>query len=298
MEPNERCRQGEDAWREAERAAKAQAVAGGPVPAVAQLVRCALALARDRRRTADLPAEILVALAASRLWKPAQALARARSLGSHGERARALAGLAPYLPGTERDAVYAEAVDAAGRDGLAPEAVAEMVSLLPAPHRERALAMGLERARRRRANHGTKGFLRDTAALLPESLLPAALDLVRAFTDDYATPGALAPLAPHLPPRLLPEALTIAEAGAADHRRAEALCALAPHLLEPLARQALVAAGGIEGRNSRNRALAALYARLRERLRPDALAETWAVVRAIDNEFVPVAYTHLTRPTN
>ena len=77
-------------------------------------------------------------------------------------------------------------------------------------------------------------LLLDLAPVLPESLLPRAIELARAIVDPSLRARVLQALAARLPEadheRLLDDARTAAQAIGDDHDRARALMDLAPHV--------------------------------------------------------------------
>ena len=216
----------------------------------------------------------------------AQALAAATATTQDHDRARTLAGLAPYLPEADRPAVLAEALSTAanadpefGRADtlakLAPhlpadllaEALAAVTAITIADYRASALA-GL-------------------APYLPADLLAEAL-AATAITDHYDWAVALTGLAPYLPeadrPAVLAQALTVAANIANDFYRANTLTKLAPYLPEAdqpaVLAQALTTAVSTSGAN-----LVRLLTDLGPHLSADLLAEALAAAAADSHDF-------------
>jgi hypothetical protein len=180
----------------------------------------------------------------------AEALAAAETLGEY-PRARAIALLAPHLPGPLLD----RALDLTQSIEY-PTALAEVVLPALAPR-----------------------FPEPTRT----AILRRALDVVAAMHDGERSAWALEQLRDLLPDELLPDALEIASGvvdRVSDEFRSDALAhnlaALAPRLAEPLRsavlREALDAARTIDDEMYRGRTLASIAAHLDEPLYQDALA--------------------------
>jgi hypothetical protein len=281
------------AWRLAEDAF----TVGGSASAVGLQCRYTLIVASLNSLAGSIPPGLLVALVEQRLWSLSQGLAYARQVPEPGQRAEALAGLAPYLPEPLlRDALAAvreiqdEHARAKALAGLAPylpepllrdalavvreirskrsraEVLTEMAPHLPDAQKEVALREALAAARESEDKYAQAEALTWLAPHLPKMLLREALAAAREIGDEGAQALALAGLAPHLPEALLREALAAAREIGDEGARALALAGLAPHLPEVLLREALEVAREIGDGNNRILALAGLASHLPERL--------------------------------
>ena len=211
--------------------------------------RYALITASLNSLAKNIPPALLVALVEKGIWTPAKGLAYARQVPDLEQRARALLGLAPYLP--EREGVLREALAAAREVGNEYDRVEALVGLAPR---------------------------------LPEELLWEALAVAREVGDEHDRVRALVGLAPRLPEELLWEALAAAREIEWEPYRAEALAGLTPYLPEELLWEALAATRKIEDADDRARALAGLAPHLPETERSRAIIETAAARREIEAE--------------
>jgi hypothetical protein len=239
------------AWQAAAEANREAAEKGRWCPCLGDEIRYALLEASLHSLAGNIPPKLLAALVREGVWTPAQGLSYARQVPEDGQRAEALAGLAPHLP----------------RELLA-EALAAVREIRYAGDRSKTL-VGL-------ASH------------LPAELLAEALAAAREIRDEEYRAKALAALAPHLSQEqretVLAEALVAAREIEYESTRAEALARLAPHLPADLLAAALAAARGIRDERWRAKALAGLIPHLPEELRREVLAEALAVAREIKGE--------------
>jgi hypothetical protein len=127
----------------------------------------------------------------------AEAWQAARAIRHEGARSRALAALAPHLP----TGLLAEALQAAralGDEGARSRALAALAPQLPAGQREAVLAEAWQAARAIRHEGACSEALAALAPQLPAGLLAQALQAARALGDIGARSRALAALAPQL----------------------------------------------------------------------------------------------------
>ena len=118
------------AWAARACADREKAARGEEAPYLGQEVRCALVEASLHSLAGNLPPELVAQLVRGGLWQPRQALTYARQMPDEGQRARALAALAPRLP-PER----------------LSEALAALAPRLPPERQEQALHEALAAAR-------------------------------------------------------------------------------------------------------------------------------------------------------
>ncbi|OPF19204.1 apoptotic protease-activating factor 1 like protein [Microcystis aeruginosa KW] len=266
-------------------------------------VRYALITTSLNSLAANIPPELIAALIKHEIWTPAQGLAYvrqsqddkkqaggltaispyltptllpealeiARGIGDEYNRARALTGLAPYLP-----EVLPEALEIARGIGYEYYRAEALTGL--APHLPEVLPEALEVARGIGYEDYRAKALTGLAPHLPESLLSEALEIARGIGDEYNRAKALTGLAPHLPESLLSEALEIARGIGDEYNRARALTGLAPYLPEVLP-EALEVARGIGYEDYRAEALTGLAPYL-----PEVLPEALEVARGIGYE--------------
>jgi predicted urease superfamily metal-dependent hydrolase len=213
----------------------------------------------------------------------AEALAAAKAIGNEGDRASALASLAPHLPREQKVKTLAEALDAAkaiGNEGARASALASLVPHLPSE----LLAEALDAAKAIGNEGARASALASLAPHLPPEqkvkTLAEALAAAKAIGSERARASALVSLAPHLPPELLAKALA---AIGDESDRASALASLVPHLpkVKTLA-EALDAAKAIRDEGYRARALASLAPHLPPEQKVKTLAEALAAAKAID----------------
>ena len=278
------------AWAVAEERNLAEARRGRLVPLLGREVHCALATASIRTVSGQIPPTLLVALVATGLWGPADALSAAEQNPSPALRAKALAALAPHLAGNP--AFLGNALAAAAR--MAPDIYRARVLAALAPHLAGHPAL-LAKAVAAADAIGWDYRRADVVAALAPHLPPEdrsralteALARARAIRWDPARADALAALAPHLPPedrsRVLTEALALARALDQAIFRTPVLAALAPHLAghPSLLNDALVLAQAIGSEYWRAQALAALAPHLPPEDRSRVLTEALALVPAI-----------------
>ncbi|WP_253257685.1 NB-ARC domain-containing protein, partial [Microcystis aeruginosa] len=239
----------------------------------------ALELARGIR-VEDFRARALTGLAPYLPEVLPEALKATRGIRDEYNRAWALTGLAPYLP----ESLLPEALKCARAisDKFSrAEALTGLAPYLPEvlPEALKAVRSLEKKAVESFEKYRLTQNLKELAPYLPE-VIPEALELTKKTDEDHC-PLALIGLAPYLPESLLPEALEIARAIKDEYHRAEALTRLAPHLPESLLSEALEIARGIGSESSRAWALTGLAPYLPESLLPEALE----IARGIGNEY-------------
>jgi len=271
------------AWRRAEEdGARAQSTQERS-RAIGWQCRYALIVASIKSLAGNIPPALLAALVDRGVWIPIQGVAYARQIQDEGQRAWALAGLAPYLPAPLQETVLYEALGATR--AIADEdrrawALAGLAPYLPESLLPEALVVARAMAREDSRAEALVGL----APHLPESLqvtvLPEALTAARVVVDGYSRARAMRGLAPYLPAPLLREALAIARAMAREDNRAEALAGLVPRLGElGYGDEALATMQAIADEDRRARALAGLAPYLPAPLLPEALVVAQAMAR-------------------
>ena len=144
----------------------------------------------------------------------------------------AYAGLAPYLPDVERDALMGFALAAIKKDSPYVQVLAfkRLSPFVTADTR----ALVLREIVRIQEDIVDPYFrlksLEELASLLPEMLFPQALAVARTFTTDWDRGKALAALAAYLPDTLIPIAFADAISISQPEGRAEALISLIKRL--------------------------------------------------------------------
>ena len=185
------------ARQDAERASDEDFAAGRPASTFGLEIRYMLMTASITSLTDNVPAELLVELAANHIWNLARALRHASRLTDPAERCRALVGLRPYVPSDEQSVIIATALDAATAIRDEDACAQSLISL--APH------------------------------LVPEQL-SLALTTANTMDGDEGRANALSGLAPYLTPEQLQIAVGAAVANRLIDARAETLASLAPYL--------------------------------------------------------------------
>jgi hypothetical protein len=203
-------------------------------------ITCALILGSLTSIAGNIPPVLLMRLVDEGVWPPARALAYAQSNPNTRDRARALAGLAPYLPDDQRGPVLVQALEAVTSIDdpyFRAEALAGLAPHLPDDQRGTVLAQALEAATAIDRTDSRVDALVGLARYLPADLLAQALEAATAIDNSYRRAEALAGLVPHLPDdqrgTVLAQALetvTTASAYFDSADRLDALVGLAPHL--------------------------------------------------------------------
>ena len=160
-------------------------------------IRYALYIGSVTSRAATIPPALLLRVVEAGIWTSRHALAYAQLAPEPANRARALVGLASYVPWDQRDHVLNEALTAAT-----------------------AVVNELCRAE----------ILFELAPALPAELAARALTAATDIRDDYCRSVALRGLAPYLPTDLLLDALTAALAIEEPADQTYALAAIVPCL--------------------------------------------------------------------
>jgi len=252
----------------------------------ASLLDAALEVARAIRHPARRD-QALAALAARLLeaGRPFQALDAARQVEDDIQRVRVLTDLAPGLPAPRRDQVVAELLEVAGRSGPVgnrAHALAALAPYLPGP----LLARALEAACQIDYPSYQAEALAGLAPYLPETLQGEALAAARRIGDEAGRTQVLEALARGLAPAWLDEALAAARELESSYLRIRVWAALAPRLAEPargrVLTDGLAAARGFEEITPRFWSLARLAPHLTGPARGQVLAEALAEARAIE----------------
>ncbi|NEO43758.1 MAG: hypothetical protein F6K55_06305 [Moorea sp. SIO4A3] len=282
------------AWQLAE-----EAFSCSPTRSISLQCRYALMVSSVSSLLGHIPGELMAALVEKKIWTPVQALAYlqhiqnpnnraealkqlapklpktllsealkiARAIIDQSDRARALSGLAPYLP-----EILSEALEAARAITNDRDRAYALIRL--APQLPKILSEALEAARAITNDRDRAYALIRLAPQLPE-ILPEALEAARAITDESDRAYALSELAEQLP-EILPEALDAARIINDKSDRAYALIRLAPQLPEILP-EALEAARALTNQSDRARALSRLARHL-----PEILPEVIKAAQATD----------------
>ncbi|NEO22876.1 MAG: hypothetical protein F6K53_04310 [Moorea sp. SIO4A1] len=282
------------AWQLAE-----EAFSSSPTRSISLQCRYALMVSSVSSLLGHIPGELMAALVEKKIWTPVQALAYLQHIQNPHNRAEALKELAPKLPETLLSealkiarAITDKSSKARALSGLAPylpEILPEALEVARAitNDRDRAYALirlapqlpeilseALEAARAITNDRDRADALIRLAPQLPE-ILPEALEAARAITNDRDRAYALSELAPQLP-EILPEALDAARTITNDRDRGYALSELAPQLPEILP-EALEAARALTNQSDRARALSRLARHL-----PEILPEVIKAAQATD----------------
>lgn len=161
------------AWAARACADREKAARGEEAPYLGQEVRCALVEASLHSLAGNLPPELVAQLVRGGLWQPRQALTYARQMPDEGQRARALAALAPRLPPERQEQALHEALAAAreirdedARARACARALASMASHLAAFPRP-ALYPLWDETLRALARRTRRDLLADLRALMP-----------------------------------------------------------------------------------------------------------------------------------
>jgi hypothetical protein len=183
----------------------------------------------------NLPCELLVAALEQNVFTLPQALAYARQNG-----VKALVTLIDHWPDGERSVALAEAMSVARQIGdafIRIRAFALVAPHLPEPERDTLLAEALRLAKGsdKRGWPDPDNYLREwalgaLAPLLPDALIPEALEVVRRiWGDDNEKQKAIAHLVPHIPDALSDEVIELARGIGHETDRATALIACIRH---------------------------------------------------------------------
>ncbi|MFJ6673289.1 BTAD domain-containing putative transcriptional regulator [Actinosynnema sp. NPDC091369] len=289
-------------WAHLARRTDEALTAGRPAPTLVDEARCALAASSITSLTANIPADLVVALVKAGMWTPSRAVAHARRLHAPPARALLLAALVPLLPDHLRPPAVAWAL-AAARDPvthitgdvltrLAPHLadVADAVSIASRVRHGGWRAAAQAALARRLDGQARRNLLRD------------ALDSAMSVAGEHDRAEAVRRILPELPDDLVDDAVSAA-AGTAPPReaprprigalleratadgselaRVDELVALVPTSSEDELAEVLAAAAGISDLDARAVLLTAVAARLPVGERPPVLAAALTAARTI-----------------
>ncbi|MGX7828964.1 BTAD domain-containing putative transcriptional regulator [Actinokineospora sp. 24-640] len=273
-----------------------------PAPTLVDEARCALAVSSITSLTANIPADLVVALVEAGMWTPSRALAHARRLHAPPARALLLAALVPLLPddlcppavawalAAARDPVthitgdvltrvaphltdVADAVSIASRvrhGGWRAAAQAAIARRLDGQARRRLLREALDSAMSVAGEHDRAEAVRRILPELPDDLV------------DDAVSAAAKTAPPRDTPR--PEIGTLlrhATADGSEPARVDELVALIPTSSDDDLAEVLAAATGVTDLDARAVLLTAVAARLPVGERPPVLAAALTAARTI-----------------
>ena len=289
-------------WAHVARRTDEALAAGRPAPTLVDEARCALAASSITSLTANIPADLVVALVKAGMWTPSRAVAHARRLHAPPARALLLAALVPLLPDHLRPPAVAWAL-AAARDPVT-HITGDVLARI-APHlTDVADAVSIAS----RVRHG--GWRAAAQAAIARrldgqsrwSLLRDALDSAMSVAGEHDRAEAVRRILPDLPDDLVDDAVSAA-AGTAPPRaaprprigallksttadgselaRVDELVALIPTSSEDDLAEVLAAAAGISDLDSRAVLLTAVAARLPVGERPPVLAAALTAARTI-----------------
>ncbi|WP_141982691.1 BTAD domain-containing putative transcriptional regulator [Saccharothrix saharensis] len=275
--------------------------AGRPAPTLVDEARCALATSSITSLTANIPADLVVALVKAGMWTPQRALAHARRLHAPPARALLLAALVPLLPDHLRPPAVAWAL-AAARDPVT-HITGDVLTRI-APHlTDVADAVSIAS----QVRHG--GWRAAAQAAIARSLdgqpkrnlLRDALNSAMSVAGEHDRAEAVRRILPDLPDDLVDEAVSAA-AGTAPPReapqprigallksttadselaRVDEIVALIPTSSDDDLAEVLAAAAGISDLDARAVLLTAVAARLPVGERPPVLAAALTAARTI-----------------
>ncbi|MCZ8126630.1 MAG: NB-ARC domain-containing protein [Microcystis sp. LE19-114.1B] len=245
-------------------------------------VRYALITTSLNSLAGNIKPELMAALIKHEIWTPAQGLAYVRQSQDDEKQAEGLTAISPYLTPT----LLPEALEIAR--GIENESDRAKALTGLAPYLPEVLPEALEVARGIGDEYDRAKALTGLAPYLPE-VLPEALEivvgpigsiyyLVNQLFWTTPSPSLFTKLVPHLSVSSLPEALEIARGIGYEDYRAEALTGLAPYLPEVLP-EALEIARGIENESYRAKALTGLAPYF-----PEVLPEALEIARGIGSE--------------
>ena len=289
-------------WAHLARRTDEALAAGRSVPTLVDEARCALAVSSITSLTANIPADLVVALVQAGMWTPARAVAHARRLHAPPARALLLAALVPLLPDGLRPPAVAWAL-AAARDPVT-HITGDVLTRI-APHlTDVADAMSIAS----RVRHG--GWRAAAQAAIARrldgqprrSLLRDALDSAMSVAGEHDRAEAVRRILPELPDDLV-DGVVSAAAGTAPPRatprpqigallqratadgsalaRVDDLVALIPTSSDGDLAEVLAAAAGIADLDARAVLLTAVAARLPAGERPPVLATALTAARTI-----------------
>ncbi|WP_433270812.1 BTAD domain-containing putative transcriptional regulator [Actinosynnema sp. CS-041913] len=276
--------------------------AGRSAPTLVGEAWCALVISSITSLTANIPADLVVALVKAGMWTPARAVAHARRLHAPPARALLLAALVPLLPDGLRPPAVAWAL-AAARDPVT-HITGDVLTRI-APHlTDVADAVSVAS----RVRHG--GWRAAAQAAIARrldgkprrSLLQDALDSAMSVAGEHDRAEAVRRILPELPDDLVDDAVSAAAgttlpremrrphigallkhatANGSEPARVDELVALIPTGSDDDLAEVLTAAAGISDLDARAVLLTAVAARLPVGERPPVLAAALTAARTI-----------------
>ncbi|QFZ18633.1 bacterial transcriptional activator domain-containing protein [Saccharothrix syringae] len=276
--------------------------AGRSAPTLVDEARCALAVSSITSLTANIPADLVVALVKAGMWTPSRAVAHARRLHAPPARGLLLAALVPFLPDGLRPAAVAWAL-AAARDPVT-HITGDVLTRI-APHlADVADAVSIAS----RIRHG--GWRAAAQAAIARrldgqprrSLLRDALDSAMSVAGEHDRAEAVRRILPELPDDLVDDAVSAAASTAppreaprppigallkratadgGEPARLDELVALIPTGSDGDLAEVLAAAPGIADLDARAVLLTAVAARLPVGERPPVLTAALTAARTI-----------------
>lgn len=276
--------------------------AGRKAPTLVGEARCALVVSSITSLTANIPADLVVALVKAGMWTPTRAVAHARRLHAPPARALLLAALVPLLPDGLRPPAVAWAL-AAARDPVT-HITGDVLTRI-APHlTDVADAVSIAS----RVRHG--GWRAAAQAAIARrldgkprrSLLQDALDSAMSVAGEHDRAEAVRRILPELPDDLVDDAVSAAAgtappreiprphigallkhatADGSDPARVDELVALISTGSDDDLAEVLAAAAGISDPDARAVLLTAVAARLPVGERPPVLAAALTAARTI-----------------
>ncbi|XVS61719.1 BTAD domain-containing putative transcriptional regulator [Actinosynnema sp. CA-299493] len=275
---------------------------GKSVPTLVEEARCALVVSSITSLTANIPADLVVALVKAGMWTPSRAVAHARRLNAPPARALVLAALVPLLPDGLRPPAVTWAL-AAARDPvthitgdvltrIAPYLtdVTDAVSIASRVRHGGWRAAAQAAIARRLDGQPRRGLLRDAL----DSAMSVAGEHDRAeavrrilpeLPDDFVDDAVSAAVGT-VPPRGIPRPrigapLKHATAGGDEPARIDELAAFIPTSSDGGLTEVLTAAAGISDLDARAVMLTAVAARLPIGDRPPVLTAALTAARTI-----------------
>ncbi|UVS80571.1 BTAD domain-containing putative transcriptional regulator [Actinokineospora sp. UTMC 2448] len=275
---------------------------GRPAPTLVDEARCALAVSSTTSLTANIPADLVVALVEAGMWTPSRAVAHARRLHAPPARALLLAALVPLLPDDLRPPAVAWAL-AAARDPVT-HITGDVLTRL-APHLTDVADAVLIASRVRHDGWraaAQAAIARRLDGQARRHLLREALDSAMSVAGEQDRAEAVRRILPELPHDLVDDAVTAAlkatparatprpeisallrhaTAGVGEPARVDELVALVPSMSDSAVAEVLSAADGVADLDARAVLLTAIAVRLPVGERPRVLAAALTAARTI-----------------
>lgn len=292
-------------WSHLARRTDEALAAGRSVPTLVDEARCALVVSSITSLTANIPADLVVALVKAGMWTPSRAVAHARRLHASPARALLLAALVPLLPDRLRPPAVAWAL-AAARDPvthitgdvltrIAPYLtdVADAVSIASRVRHDGWRAAAQAAIARRLDGQPRRSLLRDALdsamSVAGEHDRAEAVRRILPDLPDDLVDDAVSAAVGTVPPREMPRPrigalLKHAAPGDDELVRIDELVALIPTSSDGELAEVLAAAAGISDLDARAVLLTAVAARLPIGDRPPVLAAALTAARTITTD--------------